>query len=213
MRVPNPTHSGGATVTRPRRSPWGGSGGTAQSAAAPQSAPRPVSPSPERQPEARAAARKVEPPSPHSLLLSPSPSLGSLPWRWWPTPASRGRIRLPGGRIRTLRRQICPPRASACRGAAVGPRASARLGRRRRRRPRPRDTAAATPSVAGPHQGAAAAAPAASCAAVVGQPEQRCGGSAVVVCAESGLLGRFPASPWWRHWLRSCDGLPATPWW
>ena len=151
-------------------------------------------------PRGRKEGGSGAPPSPRSLFLSPSPSLGSLPWWWWPTPASRGRIRLPGGRIRTLRRQICPPRASACRGAAVGPRASARLGRRRRRRPRPRDTAAATPSVAGPHQGAAAAAPAASCAAVVGQPELRCAGSTVVVCAESGLLGHFPTSPWWRRW-------------
>jgi len=41
----------------------------------------------------------------------------------------------------------------------------------------------------------------------------RCVGVTVVVCADNGLLGRIPASPWWRRWMRPCRGLPAPPWW
>jgi hypothetical protein len=49
--------------------------------------------------------------------------------------------------------------------------------------------------------------------AASGQPVQQCVGGTVVVCADNGLLGRMPASPWWHHWLRPCGGSPATPWW
>ena len=34
-----------------------------------------------------------------------------------------------------------------------------------------------------------------------------------LVCADNGLLGRFPASPWWRCWRRPCSGSLVAPWW
>ena len=49
-------------------------------------------------------------PPPRPLLVA------RRPWRWWPAPALRGRFRLPGGRIRALRRRIYPRRASASQG-------------------------------------------------------------------------------------------------
>lgn len=42
------------------------------------------------------------------------------------------------------------------------------------------------------------------------QSMQRCVDGAVVACANSGLLGRMPASSWWRRWLWSCGGSPAV---
>ena len=148
--------------SRPHRSPGAARAEPARAPPPPQAAPLPVSPPPERSPEARAAARKAA----GLLLPSPSSSLGSSASMAVVAGSGAPRPVPPPGRPdpRPTPPDPCPsppdlpPRASARRGAgaavpawrgAVATPAAAC------------EAAVVAPFGAGPHRGAAAAAPAA----------------------------------------------------